>query len=94
MIVVEERVEPVAPVQLDAAIPAQPAPRAETIPPPPRTPGALWVRGSWSLRGRAWEWAPGRWVVPPAQGARPRAPVVVERQGVRVYFPGGWVELR
>ncbi|AKF06582.1 YXWGXW repeat-containing protein [Sandaracinus amylolyticus] len=86
--------EPTATREIDVAIPPPPPPRAEVIPVPPRVPGVVWVAGAWRLEGRAWVWVPGAWQLPPSAGARPIAPTVRERSGVRIYVPGGWIDIR
>lgn len=80
--------------ELAIAIPPPPDARQETIPPPPRVAGAVWVAGHFRLEGASWVWVPGVWQVPPSRGARPIAPAVRERDGLRIYVPGGWIEVR
>jgi hypothetical protein len=86
--------EPSAAREIDVEISAPPPPRTEVIPAPPRVPGVVWVAGAWRLEGRAWVWVPGAWQLPPSAGARPVAPTVRERSGVRIYVPGGWIDIR
>ncbi|UJR80810.1 hypothetical protein [Sandaracinus amylolyticus] len=85
--------EPRATREIDVEIPPPPPPRTEVIPVPPRVPGVVWVAGAWRLEGRAWVWVPGAWQLPPSAGARPIAPTVRERSGVRIYVPGGWIDI-
>jgi hypothetical protein len=81
------------PRELDDSVPPQPAPRRETIPPPPAVAGAVWVAGYWQLEGDTWQWVEGRWEVP-QRGIRFRAPSIEVRGGVKVYVPGGWSRRR
>ena len=45
-----------------------PAPRYGSVGVAPG-PGFVWIEGFWDLRGGAWVWAPGRWVMPPRERA-------------------------
>jgi len=58
---------------------APPAPRAEIVPPPPVTTGALayWQPGHWSWTNAGWVWVGGVYVTP----SQPRT----------AWVPGQWV---
>lgn len=73
---------------------APPVPHVELLPPAPEDiPGAVWIDGQWLLRGRRWEWEPGRWEVPP-EGAGYAPPVVVYLPGGKIaWFAGVWRQL-
>lgn len=68
-----------------------PVGRVEFVPPQP-DPRAVWVDGSWEWQGREWTFAPGRWEVPPARGARYARPTCVRSpSGPLFFYPGRWV---
>jgi len=73
---------------------APPPPIAERPPPAPATAGMIWVAGFWQWDGRAYRWAPGHWQLPPTPTARWRPPGWQARGAARIYFPGGWFDLR
>ncbi|WP_204117275.1 YXWGXW repeat-containing protein [Paraburkholderia sp. C35] len=45
---------------VEPARPAQPAPVAEVIGPPP-APGYVWVKGHYRWEGNHWQWVRGHW---------------------------------
>lgn len=47
---------------------APPAPRVETVPPPPATIDS-WIPGHWTWTGANWAWTPGEYVARPAPQA-------------------------
>ncbi len=40
------------------------------VQPPPPSPRALWIEGSWSWQAGRWRWNAGGWVLPPAGASR------------------------
>lgn len=76
---------------VDNSVPARPAPRNESIPPPPSARGVIWIAGYWELRANRWHWVPGRWRTPPGAARRFRAPVLILRNNVRIYLEPGWL---
>ena len=86
-------VEPEPTRRIEARVEAPPPPRVEVLPPPPNVVGVVWVPGAWQLVGARWQWAPGRWVLPPRDHAY-RVPTIQTRGRVRFYVPGGWIRRR
>lgn len=48
---------------------APPAPRIETVPPPPQQ-SLTWLPGRWTWTGSGWAWTDGRYVASPQPMAR------------------------
>jgi hypothetical protein len=68
---------------------APPAPRVETIPPPPAAVDT-WVPGHWAWTGTEWSWVPGQYIARPASQAT-WVPGHWEQQGSEyVWVAGHW----
>jgi hypothetical protein len=65
----------------------------EDIPPAP-TAGAVWIAGVWAWDGHAYVWVAGRWELPPSTKSRWQPAITVERDGVTVHIPGGWIQIK
>ncbi len=77
-----------------------PPPAAKPEEPGEPPPGkAVWIDGEWLWRSRGgqpgsvagkWEWKPGGWVDPPADGKYARAALVRMPNGALAYYPPHW----
>jgi hypothetical protein len=74
---------------VEVPYPAPPA-RPEQIPDKPQA-DAVWIDGEWAWRRRRWGWIYGRWLLPPAEGARFAAAAQKrDRRGTLRWAPGTW----
>jgi len=68
---------------------APPAPRVETVPPPPSTV-MTWHPGHWNWNGAAWAWEEGHYVQRPQPAAVWEPGHWAERDGGYVWVDGRW----
>lgn len=75
---------------VDVAYPPPAAP-VEVVPPSPE-PGAAWVDGEWSWKGKRWVWEPGGWVLAPQKDAYfARWTIGIRPEdGTMRFSPGSW----
>ena len=66
-----------------------PPPRAEEVPPSPRT-GAVWIDGQWMWKAKRWVWDAGGWVLPPPSGRFARWATQRMPDGAITYALGVW----
>lgn len=79
-------------VTLELAPGAPPAPRDETVPPPPSSHADryVWVRGRWRWERGVWVWAPGHYVERPRGNAHWVEGHWDHRPNGWVWVEGGW----
>jgi hypothetical protein len=70
--------------------PAPPV-HVQSLVPPPKEDGFVWVDGHWEWDVRAWQWKAGGWVRPEPNARYAQPAYARLADGALVYAPGRWI---